>query len=210
MKEKEFLKKAIEKNIINKEEIYKNAINIAKSSTLNKKQSFIMKNKKLIIAISMCLLFALGLKIINLPFNNEGLIIKAYAEENFNLENDDSYVEMKLNTKVLIESYSPLMSSVPGMPFEISYEGAEINISVDKGDILYWDGSKEGDSKVYNQGKNCTFNDSHKIYWSPSYDEDGNKGIMTIEVIKNEKIIEKSIIQYIEDDYKYYAILLRK
>ena len=148
MKEKELLKKAIEKNIINKEEIYKNAINIAKSSTLNKKQSFIMKNKKFIIAISMCLLFALGVKIINLPFNNEGLIIKAYAEENFNLENDDSYVEMKLNTKVLIESYSPLMSSVPGMPFEISYEGAEINISVDKGDILYWDGSKEGDSKV--------------------------------------------------------------
>lgn len=210
MKEKEFLKKAIEKNIINKEEIYKNAINIAKSSTLNKKQSFIMKNKKFIIAISMCLLFALGVKIINLPFNNEGLIIKAYAEENFNLENDDSYVEMKLNTKILIESYSPLMSSVPGMPFEISYEGAEINISVDKGDILYWDGSKEGDSKVYNQGKNCTFNDSHKIYWSPSYDEEGNKGIMTIEVIKNEKIIEKSIIQYIEDDYKYYAILLKK
>lgn len=210
MKEKEFLKKAIEKNIINKEKIYKNAINIAKSSTLNKKQSFIMKNKKFIIAISMCLLFALGVKIINLSFNNEGLIIKAYAEENFNLENDDSYVEMKLNTKILIESYSPLMSSVPGMPFEISYEGAEINISVDKGDILYWDGSKEGDSKVYNQGKNCTFNDSHKIYWSPSYDEDGNKGIMTIEVIKNEKIIEKSIIQYIEDDYKYYAILLRK
>ena len=210
MKEKEFLKKAIEKNIINKEEIYKNAINIAISSTLNKKQSFIMKNKKFIIAISMCLLFALGVKIINLPFNNEGLIIKAYAEENFNLENDNSYVEMKLNTKVLIESYSPLMSSVPGMPFEISYEGAEINISVDKGDILYWDGSKEGDSKVYNQGKNCTFNDSHKIYWSPSYDEDGNKGIMTIEVIKNEKIVEEAIIQYIEDDYKYYAILLRK
>ena len=210
MKEKEFLKKAIEKNIINKEEIYKNAINIAKSSTLNKKQSFIMKNKKFIIAISMCLLFALGVKIINLPFNNEGLIIKAYAEENFNLENDDSYVEMKLNTKVLIESYSPLMSSVPGMPFEISYEGAEINISVDKGDILYWDGSKEGDSKVYNQGKNCTFNDSHEIYWSPSYDEDSNKGIMTIEVIKNEKIVQKAIIQYIEDDYKYYAILLRK
>ena len=210
MKEKEFLKKAIEKNIINKEEIYKNAINIAKSSTLNKKQSFIMKNKKLIIAISMCLLFALGVKIINLPFNNEGLIIKAYAEENFSLENDDSYVEMKLNTKVLIESYSPLMSSVPGMPFEISYEGAEINISVDKGNILYWDGSKEGDSKVYNQGKNCTFNDSHEIYWSPSYDEDSNKGIMTIEVIKNGKIIEEAIIQYIEDDYKYYAILLRK
>lgn len=210
MKEKEFLKKAIEKNIINKEEIYKNAINIAKSSTLNKKQSFIMKNKKFIIAISMCLLFALGVKIINLPFNNEGLIIKAYAEENFNLENDDSYVEMKLNTKVLIESYSPLMSSVPGMPFEISYEGAEINISVDKGNILYWDGSKEGDSKVYNQGKNCTFNDSHEIYWSPSYDEDSNKGIMTIEVIKNGKIIEEAIIQYIEDDYKYYAILLRK
>ena len=210
MKEKEFLKKAIEKNIINKEEIYKNAINIARSSTLNKKQSFIMKNKKFIIAISMCLLFALGVKIINLPFNNEGLIIKAYAEENFNLENDDSYVEMKLNTKVLIESYSPLMSSVPGMPFEISYEGAEINISVDKGNILYWDGSKEGDSKVYNQGKNCTFNDSHKIYWSPSYDEDGNKGFMTIEVIKNEKIVEEAIIQYIEDDYKYYAILLRK
>lgn len=210
MKEKEFLKKAIEKNIINKEKIYKNAINIAKSSTLNKKQSFIMKNKKFIIAISMCLLFALGVKIINLSFNNKGLIIKAYAEENFNLENDDSYVEMKLNTKILIESYSPLMSSVPGMPFEISYEGAEINISVDKGNILYWDGSKEGDSKVYNQGKNCTFNDSHKIYWSPSYEEDGNKGIMTIEVIKNEKIIEKSIIQYIEDDYKYYAILLRK
>ncbi|MGM9979379.1 MAG: hypothetical protein ACI33J_11315 [Clostridium sp.] len=169
-----------------------------------------MKNKKFIIAISMCLLFALGVKIINLPFNNEGLIIKAYAEENFNLENDDSYVEMKLNAKVLIESYSPLMSSVPGMPFEISYEGAEINISVDKGNILYWDGSKEGDSKVYNQGKNCTFNDSHKIYWSPSYDEDGNKGIMTIEVIKNEKIVEEAIIQYIEDDYKYYAILLRK
>ena len=210
MKEKEFLKKAIEKNIINKEEIYKNAINIAKSSTLNKKQSFIMKNKKFIIAISMCLLFALGLKIIKLPFNNEGVIIKAYAEENFNLENDNSYVEMKLNTKVLIESYSPLMSSVPGMPFEISYEGAEINISVDKGDILYWDGSKEGDSKVYNQGKNCTFNDSHEIYWSPSYDEDSNKGIMTIEVIKNGKIIEEAIIQYIEDDYKYYAILLRK
>ena len=210
MKEKEFLKKAIEKNIINKEEIYKNAINIAISSTLNKKQSFIMKNKKFIIAISMCLLFALGVKIINLPFNNEGLIIKAYAEENFNLENDDSYVEMKLNTKVLIESYSPLMSSVPGMPFEISYEGAEINISVDKGNILYWDGSKKGDSKVYNQGKNCTFNDSHEIYWSPSYDEDSNKGIMTIEVIKNGKIIEEAIIQYIEDDYKYYAILLRK
>ena len=210
MKEKELLKKAIEKNIINKEEIYKNAINIAKSSTLNKKQSFIMKNKKFIIAISMCLLFALGLKIIKLPFNNEGVIIKAYAEENFNLENDNSYVEMKLNTKVLIESYSPLMSSVPGMPFEISYEGAEINISVDKGDILYWDGSKEGDSKVYNQGKNCTFNDSHEIYWSPSYDEDSNKGIMTIEVIKNGKIIEEAIIQYIEDDYKYYAILLRK
>ena len=210
MKEKEFFKNTIEKNIINKEEIYKNAINIAKSSTLNKKQSFIMKNKKFIIAISMCLLFALGVKIINSSFNNEGLIVKAYAEENFNLENDDSYVEMKLNTKVLIESYSPLMSSVPGMPFEISYEGAEINIRVDKGDILYWDGSKKGDSKVYNQGKNCTFNDSHEIYWSPSYDEDGNKGIMTIEVIKNEKIVEEAIIQYIEDDYKYYAILLRK
>ena len=87
MKEKEFFKNTIEKNIINKEEIYKNAINIAKSSTLNKKQSFIMKNKKLIIAISMCLLFVLGVKIINSSFNNEGLIVKAYAEENFNLEN---------------------------------------------------------------------------------------------------------------------------
>lgn len=99
-----------------------------------------------------------------------------------NYANEMKKKELKLNEKVVIGSYNPLDSSVPGYPIFISDERDSskkydvISLKVSAGNLIQWD-KKTGD--IITIGKEYQFSKDANIYWSP---------------LENGKTVEKTII----------------
>lgn len=99
-----------------------------------------------------------------------------------NYVNDMKKKELKPNEKVVIGSYNPLDSSVPGFPVLISDESASgkkhdaLSLKVTAGNLIRWD-KKTGD--IIQLGKEYHFSQDVNIYWSP---------------LENGKIVEETII----------------
>lgn len=99
-----------------------------------------------------------------------------------NYVNEMKKKELKPDEKVVIGSYNPLDSSVPGYPVLISDERhsakkrAALSLKVSAGSLIQWD-RKTGE--IIPLGKEYHFSQNANIYWSPL--EDG-------------KIVEKTII----------------
>ena len=99
-----------------------------------------------------------------------------------NYANEMKKKEIRLNEKVVIGSYNPLDSSVPGYPILVSDErdsGKEhdgLSLTVSAGNLIQWN-KKTGDT--ISLGKEYHFSKDANIYWSP---------------LENGKIVEETII----------------
>lgn len=88
---------------------------------------------------------------------------------------DDINNTEKINTglvgesciKVLVNNYTPAMSSVPGMPFGIKSdtEFSEITWVVTSGSFAIW--SEDTDFKVLNKGSEFRASQNDIVYWQP-------------------------------------------
>lgn len=114
--------------------------------------------------------------------------------------------EVKVDTKVYLGSYDPLMSSVPGYPMIVSSASSNgfgqsernlIRIKVNNGNLISWD---KNTGKTTEIGKEGLFESGDNVFWSPLNDgilcesakiivdllEDKNK-IATSEIIIEEQ-----------------------
>ena len=95
-----------------------------------------------------------------------------------------SIPEVKVEVSSSIEFYSPVMSSVPGLPINVNVEVSinepydiSIEMKTDNGTILEW-GS---DMKVNDMGQSVIYHDGTR-YWSPFDEELGIAQSAEIEV----------------------------
>lgn len=111
-----------------------------------------------------------------------------------------------------IDEYTPVMSSVPGLPLTVNISGEyeQNNIvyiwKAEEGDFLTW---KSSDGKVNILGNECTVEES-TIYWIPNYEKTENidKDILkiTVEVKNNESEViigQKTIEIYCSEKFRY-------
>lgn len=120
--------------------------------------------------------------------------------------------ELGQGVEVLMEQYSPLISSAPGIPFSIQYKESidEMKIEVNKGNIILWhkdDGIVENKGKIY-EGKKEDI-----IYWSPLENQklvDENTEIL-IKIIKDKNIVEEKqvSIKLIDEKKGIYSAKVR-
>jgi len=80
-----------------------------------------------------------------------------------------------LEVTLPVANYSPMMSSVPGLPIAIRAEsGAAVELTVGQGELLRW--GQDTESKVLPQGSSLSFESSgneRTFYWSPLLDGSG-------------------------------------
>lgn len=149
-----------------------------------------------------------------------GFAIIAYTIEENNKEylsanylNETASTVMEPNVKILLARYSPLMSSVPGLPFTFnitdkSIEIDSITVSVNSGNLLLWD-AQEDDGAVQDCGAEYICNIGETLYWSP-LDETENSIVsnatIIVTAIKDDKEIGHQTINIIFDGNNYYAV----
>lgn len=121
-------------------------------------------------------------------------------------------VATKLTPKisVLMETYSPVLSTVPGYPIKFVLEQQDIKqpyemiIVTDNGGFLNWD-SKSG--VVKDRGKQCILKESDTLFWSPI---SGGKIVtdtkITVTMVQNQNTIGKQILNIHESNSNYYVI----
>lgn len=131
-----------------------------------------------------------------------------------NYMNETTATVMEPSVKILLARYSPLMSSVPGLPFtfDITDKGIEvdgISVRVDGGKLLTWD-AQNGDVSVKDCGAQYTCSTGETLYWSPLNEEEQSmvsNATITVSAIKNEKEIGHQTINIIFDGENYYAVI---
>ncbi len=143
------------------------------------------------------------------PFN--GFILTAYAasDEDYTLtENviaDTNAVVMQPHVEILLGKYTPLTSSVPGLPFKFDVEGRyEIEVSVENGSLCRWN---QDTGIITNCGNSTSYNKGEILYWGPLL-EDGNienTSTITVVALYNGKIVGKQNISITADDSLFYS-----
>ncbi|WP_141505259.1 hypothetical protein [Paenibacillus luteus] len=135
------------------------------------------------------------------PFS--GFIITAYAA-------DGTALILKPNVQLPLGQYSPLMSSVPGLPITIaSDEADDIVVAVSEGNLSLWSPS---DSKVHPKGKQLHAQPGITVYWSPSVEENTKlltkKSIVSIIAYKNNAEIGRRTLEIQAADGSFYNGIL--
>lgn len=147
-----------------------------------------------------------------------------YLTENYNIETEEKILEPKV--ELLLASFNPTMSSVPGLPFKIELNNAnnledEILITTDSGKICTW--NKET-GEVQTKGKSTSITNTCTLYWTPDFEKNDNNSIkyeqniwkesdiktiakIDISVQKNDAVLYENVVYIGEKDYNYYAIL---
>lgn len=111
---------------------------------------------------------------------------------------------------VSFENYSPLMSSVPQMPFQFDYKDdndVEISLSADKNGMLsIWNVDNLGSWSCTKSAKELSCKSGDTIYWqqTDSAQKDSTYEI-TATAIKNGKSLDKKIIHIFLDDNDYFT-----
>lgn len=147
-----------------------------------------------------------------------------YLTENYNEEIEEKILNPEI--ELLLANYSPLMSSVPGLPFKVELNNAnnlidELLITTDTGEILTWN---QETGEVKTKEKMTSIYDTNTLYWTPNferkendttlYEQDiwKNSDIKTIGKInilakKKNEVLYKQVVYIGEANYNYYAIL---
>ena len=223
MKKSEVIKRAIEENLLNKEEILSNVV----SKNTRQNNNVYINNKRKSLALRVVIAVALVIIIINLEFipklmdevpkllsgrsskNLNGRFnefsIVVYAADDFEKKSE---VTLQPNIESNIGKYTPAMSSVPGFPFKCSGENIEyVEFEVDYGEFILW-GS---DYKVTKAGKKANTNKDSFVYWTPLSNEPMmvKEANITVTIrTKNHKDLKKYIIIGTDENYLYYVKLI--
>ena len=81
---------------------------------------------------------------------------------------------LPLAVRIGVDRYTPAMSSVPGLPIEVSsVEGASVHVTCDAGSLSLW--GPETDSRVENHGRSLRMTPPFTAYWSPYSGEDASE-----------------------------------
>jgi hypothetical protein len=189
-----------------------NILNIEKNNTIGKKA---LRKPIITTAIVFSFILLFIFSIFNVQKNSNsnlrfsGFTLTAYAAGNSNSVLTPAYLSDTLptaltpNVKIVLPEYSPLLSSVPGIPFTIGLKNPDemplsdiqINISTDNGDIETWN---QTSGVVKNNGKNFTCKAGDTIYWSPL--SDGS-------IVKTDTAITVSAIKYGKETGKQKMII---
>ncbi len=150
----------------------------------------------------------------------KGFAITSYTMKKNNEEylsanymNETTATVMEPNVKILLARYSPLMSSVPGLPFTFDITDKNnkvdcISVRVDYGKLLMWDAKK--DASVYDCGTEYTCNIGDTLYWSPLNEAENSivsNTTIIVTAIKDEKEIGHQTINIIFDGENYFAVV---
>ncbi len=119
---------------------------------------------------------------------------------------------MAPKVEIMLPTYSPLMSSVPGLPFDIRFEtpqGEEIapdriEVTIDQGSLCTWN---QVTFKVEEKGEAVTLKESMTLYWSPLYmDKAVNEITMTIQSMHGDTTVDTQVIVIKKlDEMRNYA-----
>lgn len=143
-----------------------------------------------------------------------GFILTAYAADSEGQTLTAQYLSettpttLKPNVEVGLASYSPAMSSVPGLPFtfgvaDIADEALSIRVSVIEGELLRWDIAS---GKVTGLGKNVECKSGETLYWSPIGGETPSTGtIITAEALEGDAVLGKQEIFISSENFLYKA-----
>lgn len=143
-----------------------------------------------------------------------GFVLTAYAAEEkgqiltANFLTDTAPTVLEPDVEILLATYTPAMSSVPGLPFtfDITDDSYAMQISVDKGTLYKWDiqsgvVSECGNTTVCAKGET--------LYWSP-FDVNTNaveNAVIMVTALDNEKAVGKQEIFITSDDFFYSATI---
>jgi len=100
---------------------------------------------------------------IELKMGESPLVIKAYASSP---NGEIVYEDMNTGTEILMGRYSMGISSVPGFPFQFSYPGTTIELTVDKGELILWNRSPGG-GYIETAGNPHNISEQGTVYWRP-------------------------------------------
>lgn len=117
-------------------------------------------------------------------------------------------VVMLEGMEIPVDSWSPAMSSRPGIPFSLSapeYPDAVFEVSADGGELILWEGGHvtplETPFTAVNGGT---------IYWSDlSPAGNGDRAYIDIVTLVGENIVGYAVVEIYVSDYVYYAKLLK-
>lgn len=106
------------------------------------------------------------------PTAFKGFILTAYAAKepgevlSVNYLTETTPTELQPNVEVLLASYTPILNSVPGLPFTIenSNEALMARVSVDNGELLMWDIES---GMITPCGQSVEIENGVTLYWSP-------------------------------------------
>ncbi|SEW39678.1 hypothetical protein [[Clostridium] fimetarium] len=167
-----------------------------------------------------------------------GFVLTVYAAEVEGTNLSVNYKEDAISTvltpkvEVLLANYSPLISSVPGLPFSFDFNDSDsdslkpdsIKVTIDYGELLTWN----METGIVNfEGTSISRQTGDTLYWSPLIPLNGNeeiegnleyegasqgvqKGVVekaqiTVTAMKDGKEIGKQTIYITEIDGDYYA-----
>jgi hypothetical protein len=208
LKKSELIKKAIEENSINKEEVLENIIISVQRD--EKKDSKLSYRRKDIIRLGIS--FILALLIISagiIPRFSSGKItsdfsLVVYASDS---SGKKSEIVMEPNIQIGIAKYSLAMSSVPGFPFKYAGQNIKsVEFSADHGKFILW-GS---DYKITEAGKSVKSDKDKYVYWSPVEGSNAvNEATLTVTIkTENKKTIKKTIKINSDNEMFFYGTLV--
>lgn len=145
-----------------------------------------------------------------------GLSVIAYAaaaEGGHEKAEEEQGTKLEENVEVFFSEYSPLMSSVPAMPFSFVYNGTEVKIKVSAsaGRLRKYEIDREGVWHVSEENKVLYCKSGEKIYWEPA--KSGQReSVLTVEAFQDNILLEKKeiSIKWNEDTLCYTAVLKSK
>ena len=143
-----------------------------------------------------------------------GFVLTAYAAGEAgealtaNFMSDTTSIILQPDVEVLLATYSPLMSSVPGLPFTFDVENGDyaIKVTVNNGQLCKWN---QQTGVVTNYGNEIICSKGETLYWTP-FDTDVKRiestAIITVSAMEDNKVVGKQdIFVTVTDDYCYKA-----
>lgn len=128
---------------------------------------------------------------------------------NFNSTENGASVQQSIESgsniviSLPLPQYSPLMSSVPGLPIRISAEKSDrILITTAEGSLLTWTAPA---SAVEDNGKTLQIRSGETVYWSPPPGTFSGSVVLIIEEYQNNRVAGSSRVTIRSTDQNTYT-----
>lgn len=197
------IKKAIEENSINKEEVLENII--IKIQQDERKEPKLGYRRKDIFRFGISLILALLIisagiipKFLSAKITSDFSLV-VYAADSSGKKTE---VIMEPNIQIGIAKYTLAMSSVPGFPFKCTGQNIKsVEFSADHGKFILWG----NDYKITEAGKSVKTEKDEFVYWSPVEALKAvNEATLTVTIKTEDKKTIKKIIKITSDNEMFF------